>query len=100
MAHTQETWQEIAARKRAAVRALIPADWLIPPGKLEEYKKSETGVLHVPRECAILSAEEIKITEECDAVALREELRTGRLSAVDVTRAFSKRAAVAQQLVI
>jgi hypothetical protein len=99
MAATQEPWQEIAARKRASVRALIPAQWLIPAAKLEEYKKSERGVLHVPRESGILSAEEIKITESYDAVALAEELRAGRLSAVDVTRAFSKRAAIAQQLV-
>jgi hypothetical protein len=53
----------------------------------------------VPRESGILSEEEVKITEAYDAVALAEELRTGRLSAVDATRAFSKRAAVAQQLV-
>lgn len=100
MSSSQEAWEEIAARKRAAVHALIPAAWLIPPPRLEEYKKSETGVLHVPRECGILSAREVKITEDYDAVALAEELSTGRLSAVDVTRAFSKRAAVAQQLVI
>ncbi|KAN0107998.1 Acetamidase [Hyaloscypha variabilis] len=76
MAATQEPWQEIAARKRASVRALIPAQWLIPAAKLEEYKMSER-VLHVPRESGILSAEEIKITESYDAVALAEELRAG-----------------------
>lgn len=99
MGSTQGSWEEISAAKRASVHALIPADWLIPATRLEEYKKAAGGVLHVPRECGILSAEEIKITEAYDAVALAEELRTGRLSAVDVTRAFSKRAAVAQQLV-
>jgi hypothetical protein len=99
MTSTQVSWQEIAAAKRASVKALIPPEWLIPVSKLEEFKKSENGVLHVPRESGILSTEEIKITEGYDAVELAEELRMGRLSAVDVTRAFSKRAAVAQQLV-
>ena len=71
------TWQEIAATKRASVRALIPTEWLIPPAKLEEYKKSERGVLPVPRESGILSVEELTITEAYDAVALAEELRMG-----------------------
>ena len=97
----QEPWQDIAARKRAAVHSLIPPEWLIPAPKLEEYKKwgATKGVLHVPRECGILLKEEIEITENFDAVGLADELKSGRLTAVDVTRSFCKRAAVAQQLV-
>jgi len=56
-------------------------------------------VLDVPRSCGILSEREIKITEDYDAVAIIAGIKAGELSAEEVTVAFCKRAAIAQQLV-
>ncbi|PSK48613.1 hypothetical protein B9Z65_127 [Elsinoe australis] len=84
----------IAARKVAERDALILPEW-----RLKELPpSSQTNVLDIPRICGILSPEEIRITEIEDATALLKELHSGRLSAVAVTRAFCKRAAIAQQL--
>lgn len=94
-----QSWEELAKQKRAAQYARIPAAWRLSQPNIDRYKQSERGVLHVPRECGLLSSSEIKITENYDAVALVSELRSGTLTAVEVTTAFCKRAALAQQLV-
>ena len=93
-------WQAIAAEKRKAAFALIPQPWRLPKTTLDLYSSSTpANVLHIPRECGILSEQELVITEEYDAVALAEKLATGSLAATAVITAFSKRAAIAQQLV-
>jgi hypothetical protein len=92
------TWQEIGAGKRAAVLGQIPTEWLLPKSYLENIGDAR-NVLGVPRECGILTAEELAITEDNDAVSLTQKLATGGLSAVAVTTAFCKRAAIATQLV-
>jgi amidase len=51
------------------------------------------------RSCGLLTAHELEITEVDDAVALLEKLHSKTWSALEVTVAFCKRAAVAQQLV-
>jgi Asp-tRNA(Asn)/Glu-tRNA(Gln) amidotransferase A subunit family amidase len=55
-------------------------------------------VLHVPRECGILSPTEVSITEDHSIKSLLSALASQRLTALDVTTAFCKRAAIAQQL--
>lgn len=57
-----------------------------------------TNVLGIPGRCGILNKQELNITENCDATALLENLASGQFTAVEVTTAFSKRAAIAQQL--
>ncbi|RFU30110.1 hypothetical protein B7463_g6202, partial [Scytalidium lignicola] len=97
MASTQ-SWEKIVEKKREAVNGRIPKEWRLSTSDLERYKQSEKGVLHVPRESGLLSAAEVKITESYDAVSLVSEIKSGALSAVEVTTAFCKRAAIAQQL--
>ncbi|KAK8211349.1 hypothetical protein M8818_003316 [Zalaria obscura] len=89
-------WRATARRKRAQQEAAIPPEWRLKPNT--RPAPDRTNILDVPRECGILTVEEIRITESYDACGLLEELRRGRLKAVDVARAFCKRAAVAQQL--
>ncbi|WWC65718.1 uncharacterized protein I303_108340 [Kwoniella dejecticola CBS 10117] len=83
-------WQEIAQAKRDARDALIPVDWRIS-------STDAKNVIDVPRTCGVLSPKETEITET-DALTLVEKLLEGQLKSYDVTLAFCKRAAVAQQL--
>ena len=57
------------------------------------------NVLDVPATCGILSSKEIEITGNWDAVVLIEKLAKGELTSLEVTTAFCKRAAIAQQLI-
>lgn len=83
-----ESWQSISKRKKEQQASRIPKEWLLP----SEYLPSSStlNVLSIPRKCGILNEQDLKITENYDATALIEELATGRLKSVDVTRAFCK----------
>lgn len=95
MSQAEAAWQSIARRKRQEQSNLISEVW-----KLKTRPASNrNNVLAVPRECGLLSSQEIEITEKYDATALVKELATKRLKSVDVVTAFCKRAAIAQQLV-
>jgi amidase len=87
---TVDTWQKVAADKVAAREALIPAEWRITVPK-------GLNVTDVPRTCGLLSASELEITET-PAVDLLAKLASGELTSVQVTTAFCKRSAIAQQL--
>ena len=89
-----QTWQEIAEDKRKRRAALIPKDWLITPPSDDVL-----DVTRVPLECGLLSEKEIAITEETDIGVLLANLASGKLSSVEVTTAFAKRAMIAQQTV-
>lgn len=52
----------------------------------------------MPRTCGILTKDELDITENYDAHGLLEKLAQGTFSSVQVTTAFAKRAAIAQQV--
>lgn len=100
----RDPYQAIAQRKQAERARLIPQEWRIPEDKLASYTSSPiANVLHVPRESGVLSEHELTITENHDAVSLLEMLRKGPAqggyTSEEVVTAFSKRAAVAQQLV-
>jgi hypothetical protein len=99
------TWQTKVAAKQQSSRDKIPKEWLLP--------SSITGMLQLPlaehpnrlmkmniaRKSGLLSERELEITEKYNVEELLEQLRTGALSSLEVTIAFSKRAAMAQQLV-
>ena len=94
------TWEFIAAEYQKEAAAKIPREWLLPAKIAESIGPSSTqNVLDIPRTCGLLSAEEIDITENYDAVTLSEHLASGKFSSLVVTTAFCKRAAIAQQLV-
>ncbi|KAL9082857.1 MAG: hypothetical protein Q9165_008756 [Trypethelium subeluteriae] len=94
MHSTGPAYQRIAAEKKQRQATKIPKDWLISA----ETHRNSTNVLDVPVTCGILDKVECEITSEYDATALLEKLRSGLWSAEQVTIAFCKRAAIAQQL--
>lgn len=73
----------------------VPPEYLLPSELIQNPPKNVTKV---PRECGILTPAEIAITENHDATALAEAIRTRRLTSVEVVTAFAKRAIIAQQL--
>jgi hypothetical protein len=79
-------WQLISWQKKDEQRARIPTEWLLNSTPTADV----TNYLDVPRKCGILSAEEVKITEDYDATALAEAIRARRLTSVNVVRAFCK----------
>ena len=102
MSSTTSTWQEIAARKRTARDALIPAAWKLSSKFLPRdpplFEYGPQNVLNVPRECGLLNSTELQITEGYTIKTLLQALSSRKVSSVDVTTAFCKRAAIAQQL--
>lgn len=98
MATQEASWQDKVARKRAAQLECIPQAWRLPAEDIKGLGP-DANVLTLPESSGLLSAEELEITSKYDVVALSEKLQTGAFSAVTVTTAFSKRAALAHQAV-
>ena len=97
---TPKPWQAIAAKKRENVAAKIPAEWRLDAKYTDGVNETSTAsVLHIPRECGLLSFTELDITENYNAVSLVEAIATAKYTAEEVAVAFCKRAAIAQQLV-
>ncbi|KIV77499.1 hypothetical protein PV11_09289 [Exophiala sideris] len=88
-------WKKIAQAKRASRDAAIPLEWRLRP---DEVPHDQLNVVNIPTECGILTAKELAITED-DAAALVQKLVSREYSSYEVTLAFCKRAAIAQQLV-
>ncbi|KPI38100.1 putative amidase [Cyphellophora attinorum] len=93
MAHS---WEQTAARVQAELKAKIPSEWLLPETLLSAKPRN---VLPVFRSCGILTDRELEITEAKDATSVLEQIHSRNWSAKEVTVAFCKRAAIAQQLV-
>jgi Asp-tRNA(Asn)/Glu-tRNA(Gln) amidotransferase A subunit family amidase len=89
------TWRNISARKLEQRANKIPSGWRL---SAEAIKPVNDSVLHVPRECGLLTPQELAITEAHDAVTLLDFLARSQYSSEVVTRAFCKRAAIAQQV--
>ncbi|OIW30790.1 amidase [Coniochaeta ligniaria NRRL 30616] len=95
MTFTTETWQSKAAAKKAAILASIPEEWRLSPSqlKLAEGVRDITG----PFIQQFLDHDTIAITS-LDSVPIVEAIKSGKLSAVEVTKAFCKTAAIAHQI--
>lgn len=91
-------WQQKATAKQAEAAAKILAEWRLSAEILQQVSENEQSVLDIPKACGLLTPKELAITENYDATALRDKLAAGEVSSVDVTTAFCKRAAIAQQL--
>ncbi|KAH7321593.1 putative fatty-acid amide hydrolase [Rhexocercosporidium sp. MPI-PUGE-AT-0058] len=87
-------YKSIAANKKARQWDRIPKSWRISAELYQDTK----NVIDIPLKCGILNEMESKITSHYDATALLEQLKAGVWSAEEVTVAFCKRAAIAQQL--
>lgn len=98
-------WEVKAAAKRSRTSDCIPKDWRLSTDFLSQFSTPlETSPhnlfeLDVVKASGILTQKELEITENYNVSELLDKLAKGSLSAVEVTTAFSKRAAVAQQLV-
>ena len=88
------TWQELAADKKKRQTDSIPKEWIITPPPSDVL-----DVTGVPKTCGLLSPFEVEVTETTDVSILLDKLASGTWSSVDVTRAYYKRAIIAQQLV-
>ncbi|PLN86170.1 amidase [Aspergillus taichungensis] len=97
---TITTWEQKAQAKQAAAAAKIPAEWRLPEKLLQDLQQQgpAASVLNIPRECGLLTQRELDITETVDATALLARLASRELTSSEVTVAFCKRAAIAQQL--
>jgi hypothetical protein len=79
-------WQVISKQKKEEQSGRIPHEWRLkslPPSNVTSY-------IDIPHTCGLLTEQELRITEEYDAVALAEAIRDQRLKCVDVTTAFCK----------
>lgn len=119
---TKDNWRDEASKKRDQLAALVPAEWRLAPEALEAAGDDVRGVA---ASSGILSERELEITEldEVEEVRprsaspppsssdrveltlarsctlqLANRITKGTYTAVEVTTAFSKRAAIAQQL--
>ncbi|KAL2808217.1 amidase signature domain-containing protein [Aspergillus granulosus] len=84
-------WKSIAAQKKSAIEATIPAEWRL------ETLPADDSILSFPKSSGILTQDELAITES-SATDLVRDLAAGNLTSVSVTTAFCKRAALAHQL--
>lgn len=91
------TWQQTAAAKRAALTALLPAEWHIPSTSPIPTAAELPNATLLPRK--YLTEREIEITECRTASELLGKLAKREYSAVEVTEAFCHRAVIAHQLV-
>ncbi|KAK3398744.1 amidase signature domain-containing protein [Sordaria brevicollis] len=88
-------WEARAAKKREDTLAKIPAEWRLSAADLEfaAQQRDLTG----PFVERFLEPEVIDIVKT-DSVPLVNDIRAGKRSAVEVTKAFCKTAAVAHQI--
>ncbi|THV67121.1 amidase [Aureobasidium pullulans] len=83
-----------STQKRDSVLALIPEEWRIPAPPSVDEQRDVTGKFIQQ----YLNTQEIEITET-DAVGIVEKTSNGTWTAVEVTKAFCHRSAIAHQLV-
>ena len=89
-------WEQISAKAQDILANSIPQEWRIPKDKLPPPEQKD--VTGFPAKCGLLTEAELAITNSY-ATEIVKKIATGEWSAEDVTRAFCKRAAVAQQVV-
>lgn len=90
------SWEVRAAAKRADTLNKIRPQWRLGPADLAEARKQRD--LTGPFIQQFLEADEISIILR-DSVAIVEDIKRGHLTAVQVTTAFCKTAAIAHQIV-
>jgi amidase len=90
---SEAPWVAIARRKQAERQSRIPKAWL-----LSSLPSDVLDVRTIPRTSGILTPAELSITENYDATALSDAIRSRKVTAEQVTIAFCKRAAIAQQV--
>nr|POE76231.1 acetamidase [Quercus suber] len=90
-----QDWTDIAAKAQTKTINSIPRDWRISSSKLPP--DDQLDVTTFPAQSGLLSREELAITES-SATDIVGNLAAGEWTAVEVTTAFCKRAAIAHQV--
>jgi hypothetical protein len=90
------TWEDIGKKARARLDESIPSEWRVPKDKMPPA--DQASALDTPASSGLFSEDELSITTS-SATHIVQKIASGEWTAVDVTRAFCKRAAVAHQLV-
>ncbi|OQE36751.1 hypothetical protein PENCOP_c011G08448 [Penicillium coprophilum] len=93
--HNLPPWRNRVLEKRATQSALIPSAWHLPTSLLSNPSASSIDNI---RTSDILSANELAWTETTDIRDLVELVKCRRVSSEELTTAFCKRAAIAQQV--
>lgn len=96
MEDSKRSWETRAAEKRASTLAKIPREWRLSQTDLA--RASEQRDVTGPFIEEFLEPQEISIIR-MDSVNLVDAIKTGKLSAVEVTKSFCKTAAIAHQIV-
>jgi amidase len=100
-----QEWETIVAEKKERSKNNIPNDWKLPETIFSELslplESHPNRILDIddPRKSGILSARELEITDKYSVAELLDRLASGTFTSLEVTTAFCKRAAIAQQLV-
>ncbi|KAK0704392.1 amidase signature domain-containing protein [Lasiosphaeris hirsuta] len=92
---TTTSWEARAAEKRAATLAKIRPEWRLSPDDMERARKQRD--LTGPFIQSFLLADEVSIISK-DSVDIVDAIKEGKLTAVQVTIAFCKTAAIAHQI--
>ncbi|KAF5648559.1 general amidase [Fusarium sp. NRRL 52700] len=77
------------------IKSKVPLEYYLPA---ELIANPPLDVSNIPSSCGILTEDEIRITEDYDAVGLLQALASRQFSAVQVATAFAKRSIIAHQL--
>ncbi|KAH7009502.1 amidase signature domain-containing protein [Ilyonectria destructans] len=93
-------WQELIREKRAFRESQIPAEWRLDKKVTSQaHRDNPISAFDLLHQTNLLTQQEREITGKYDATALLRKLASGTLSSLEVTTAFCKRAAIAQQLI-
>ncbi|KAJ5754645.1 Amidase [Penicillium manginii] len=102
---TNIPWQERVVKKQQENFEKIPSTWRIPNAFWDNFQtplaehKVDLVQEQAIRKSGILTDRELEITENYTVSSLLSALASGQLTSAEVTLAYCKRAAVAQQLV-
>jgi amidase len=95
-----EDWQALIDQKLIHRASQIPQEWKVSSDLTELVRPdTSTSAFDLLRRTALLSPRELEITETNSAQSLVELLAACQITSLEVTTAFCKRAAIAQQLV-
>jgi amidase len=98
-------WQGKAAAKRQECANKLPQSWRLSEQFMSGFQapisehKNDIIRTEAIRKSGILTDRELKITEDYTVTSLLSALADGVLTSTEVTLAYCKRAALAQQLV-
>ncbi|RSL52038.1 hypothetical protein CEP53_008221 [Fusarium sp. AF-6] len=97
-------WKTLASAHASKQLASIPSDWILEDAKLDEISGAGTPreghllELDAAQQSGLLTGGELTITQDLSATDILKHIHSQKLSAEEVTVAFCKRAALAQQL--